>query len=96
MIIQYLKTMTSLNNRQRKIRRFGVIARIELVDVDNENPNDLCKEEEVGEQYKYLSTPTAVTVSIVGKKRCEILGSSNNNKDTKPSGLGRRKICGQS
>ena len=53
MIIQYLKTVTSLNNRQRKIRRFGVIARIELVDVDNENPNDLCKEEEVGEQYKY-------------------------------------------
>ena len=46
--------MTSLNNRQRKILRFGVIARIELVDVDNnEDPNDLCKEEEVGEQYKY-------------------------------------------
>ena len=52
--------MTSLNNRQRKIRRFGVIARIELVDVDNENPNDLCKEEATTIQI--LSTPTAVTV----------------------------------
>lgn len=57
MIIQYLKTVTSLNNRQRKIRRFGVIAR---VDVDNENPNDLCKEEATTIQI--LSTPTAVTV----------------------------------
>ena len=71
--------MTSLNNRQRKIRRFGVIARIELVDVDNnEDPNDLGKGVGIGAQYdNHLSTPTAVAFSIVGKKRCEILGSSN-------------------
>ena len=82
--------MTSLNNRQRKIRRFGVIARIELVDVDNnEDPNDLGKGVGIGAQYdNHLSTPTAVAFSIVGKKRCEILGSSNNNKDTKPSKRG--------
>ena len=75
--------MTSLNNRQRKIRRFGVIARIELVDVDNnEDPNDLGKGVGIGAQYdNHLSTPTAVAFSIVGKKRCEILGSSN--KDMK-------------
>ena len=71
--------MTSLNNRQRKILRFGVIARIELVDVDNnEDPNDLGKGVGIGAQYdNHLSTPTAVAFSIVGKKRCEILGSSN-------------------
>ena len=29
--------MTSINNRQRRIRRFGVVAKIELVDVDDGN-----------------------------------------------------------
>ena len=92
-VLIFLNPVTSLNNRQRKIRRFGVIARLELVDVDNENPNDLGKEEEeVDEQYKYLSTPTAVAFSIVGKRRCEILGSSN--KDMKLQiGRWRRGVC---
>ena len=31
--------MTSLNTRARKIRRFGVLARIEIVDVDNDEDN---------------------------------------------------------
>ena len=65
--------MTSLNNRQRKIRRFGVVARIELVDVENEDDDG------GGDDDSYsilLSTPTAVSFSIVGLRRCEILGQA--------------------
>ncbi|KAL9187921.1 hypothetical protein ACHAXT_006299 [Thalassiosira profunda] len=68
--------MTSLNNRQRKIRRFGVVARIELVDVDGSDAN-----EESNEEYSILSTPTAVSFSIVGTRRCEVLGSGKDMKD---------------
>ena len=63
--------ITSLNSRQRKLRRFGVIARIELVDVDT---NDAMEEDSL------LSIPTSVTFSIAGKRRCEILGPSNDMK----------------
>ena len=72
--------MTSLNNRQRRIRRFGVIARIELVDVDGDD-NDVNTNDDVPEQYKHLSTPTQVSFSIVGKRRCEILGKGNDMKE---------------
>ena len=61
--------MTSINNRQRRIRRFGIIAKIELVDVDaNSDPlNNFC--------------PTSVTFCIVGtKRRCEILGAETGMK----------------
>ena len=72
--------MTSLNNRQRRIRRFGVIARIELVDVDGDD-NDVNTNDDIPEQYKHLSTPTQVSFSIVGKRRCEILGKGNDMKE---------------
>jgi hypothetical protein len=64
--------MTSLNARARKVRRFGVLARIDIVDVDNDD--DFEKNRSTEDQYDHLSTPTAVTFSIVGKRRCEILG----------------------
>lgn len=50
--------MTSLNTKQRKLRRYATIAQIELVDV---------------EPHTEFS-PTAVSFMIVGKRRCEILG----------------------
>ena len=68
--------MTSLNTRQRKIRRFGVVARIEMVDVDGD---DTSNKEEGGDSL--FSTPTAVAFSIVGKRRCEILGQAEAMKE---------------
>ncbi|KAL7536305.1 hypothetical protein ACHAXR_007069 [Thalassiosira sp. AJA248-18] len=65
--------MTSLNSRQRKMRRFGVVARIELVDVDGDDG----KEENAKDAYSILSTPTAATFSIVGTRRCEVVGQAN-------------------
>ena len=59
--------MTSINNRQRKIRRFGTICRIELVDVENDGNNY--------DNDDMLSIPTSVTFTIAGKRRCEILGN---------------------
>ncbi|KAL7545332.1 hypothetical protein ACHAWF_008681 [Thalassiosira exigua] len=73
--------MTSLNSRQRKVRRFGVVARIELVDVDSEDPNKGNPEDEKNSSG-LLSTPTAVTFIIAGKRRCEILGVANGMKDS--------------
>ncbi|KAL7443686.1 hypothetical protein ACHAXH_007528 [Discostella pseudostelligera] len=64
--------ITSLNSRQRKLRRFGVIARIELVDVDDTNDEM--------EESRLFSIPTSVTFSIAGKRRCEILGPSKDMK----------------
>ena len=61
--------MTSINNRQRRIRRFGVVAKIELVDVDanSDSNNNFC--------------PTSVTFCIAGsKRRCEILGPKERMK----------------
>lgn len=61
--------MTSVNNKQRKIRRFGVVAKIELVDVDanSDSKSSFC--------------PTSVTFCIVGsKRRCEILGPKEKMK----------------
>jgi hypothetical protein len=55
--------MTSINNRQRRIRRFGVVAKIELVDVDDDNESE-------------SFSPTSVTFDIVGTRRCEIIGKS--------------------
>ena len=49
--------MISANQRQRKMRRHGVIARINLVDVDGD-----------------VDDCTAVTFSLVGRQRCEVLG----------------------
>ena len=57
--------MTSINNRQRKIRRFGTICRIELVDAENDGNNY--------DNDDMLSIPTSVTFTIAGKRRCEIL-----------------------
>lgn len=57
--------MTSINNRQRRIRRFGVVAKIELVDVDDDN-----------ESESFSLSPTSVTFDIVGTRRCEIIGKS--------------------
>ena len=81
--------MTSLNNRQRRIRRFGVIARIELVDVDGDD-NDVNTNDDIPEQYKHLSTPTQVSFSIVGKRRCEILGKGIDMKER--IGRWRRRV----
>jgi hypothetical protein len=61
--------MTSVNNKQRRIRRFGVVAKIELVDVDanSDSKSSFC--------------PTSVTFCIAGtKRRCEILGPKENMK----------------
>jgi len=55
--------MTSINNRQRRIRRFGVVAKIELVDVDDDKESE-------------SFSPTSVTFDIVGTRRCEIIGKS--------------------
>ena len=70
--------MTSLNTRARKIRRFGVLARIEIVDVDKDD--DFEQNLSTEDQFAHLSTPTSVTFSIVGKRRCEILGPSKGMK----------------
>lgn len=56
--------MTSLNTKQRKLRRHATIAKIELVDVE---PNT-------------DFSPTAVTFMIAGQRRCEILGVANDMK----------------
>lgn len=57
--------MTSINNRQRRMRRFGVVAKIELVDVD----------------AKSDFSPTSVTFCIAGtKRRCEVLGPKEKMK----------------
>ncbi len=53
--------MTSINNSQRRMRRFGVVAKIELVDVDASSDP--------------IFSPTSVTFCIAGtNRRCEILG----------------------
>lgn len=61
--------MTSINNRQRRMRRFGVVAKIELVDVEaSSDPNS-------------IFSPTSVTFCIAGtKRRCEILGPKERMK----------------
>ena len=59
--------MTSINNRQRRIRRFGVVAKIELVDVEANSDSNF--------------SPTSVTFCISGsKRRCEILGPKERMK----------------
>eukprot|EP00984_Skeletonema_dohrnii_P018715 scaffold8790_cov126-Skeletonema_dohrnii-CCMP3373.AAC.8 len=60
--------MTSINNRQRRMRRVGVVAKIELVDVDanSDSNSSFC--------------PTSVTFCIVGTRRCEILGPEERMK----------------
>ncbi len=60
--------MTSINNRQRRIRRFGVVAKIELVDVDAKSDSNS------------LFSPTSVTFCIVGSKRVEVLGPTERMK----------------
>lgn len=59
--------MTSINNRQRRIRRFGVVAKIELVDVDDDNESE-------------SFSPTSVTFDIIGTRRCEIIGKRESMK----------------
>ena len=61
--------MTSINNRQKKISRFGTICRIELVDAENDGNNY--------DNDDMLSIPTSVTFTIAGKRRCEILGNNS-------------------
>lgn len=53
--------MTSVNNRQRRMLQYAVATRIVIVDVE-------------GDETITISSPSAVTFSVVGKKRCEILG----------------------
>ncbi|KAL7473741.1 hypothetical protein ACHAXS_014487 [Conticribra weissflogii] len=64
--------MTSVNTRQRKIRRFGVVAKIELVDAEGDDGDGEGNAD--GRSEGWLSSPTAVTFSVVGTRRCEILG----------------------
>jgi hypothetical protein len=52
--------MTSLNTKQRKLRRYATVAKIELVDVEADTGFE----------------PTAVTFAVVGKRQCEILGAA--------------------
>lgn len=72
--------MTSLNNRQRKIRRFGVMARLELVDVDDGDENENEGMYDNAQFNRMLSSPTSVTFSIVGKRCCEVLGPAKGMK----------------
>jgi hypothetical protein len=55
-----LFVMTSLNNKQRKLRRNGVIARIELMDAKQAREDGI--------------SPTAVAFEIVGRRKCRIIG----------------------
>ena len=52
--------MTSLNAKQRKLRRYATVAKIELVDVEADTEFE----------------PTAVTFMIVGQRQCEILAGT--------------------
>ena len=56
-----LFVMVSLDYKQRKIRRSGVVTKIEIVDVDREGGPEI---------------PTAVTFSVVGLRRCRVVGPS--------------------
>jgi len=58
-----LFVMTSVNHSQRKLRRNGVVARIEIVDAKRAN---------VDADF----APTSVVFSIVGKSHCRIAGPS--------------------
>ena len=60
--------MVSLNFKQRKLRRSGVLTRIELVDFDEKDPNSVGLE------------PTAVDFSLVGIARCRIAGPAKSMK----------------
>ena len=63
-----LFVMVSLDARARKVRRCGVIARIEYVDVDAPETSSWGGVGPGGE------APTAVDFRIVGRTRCHILG----------------------
>lgn len=56
--------MTSINTKQRRLRRYATVARIELVDVEPDTE----------------FSPTAVSFMIVGKRCCEILGCAKGMK----------------
>ena len=60
--------MVSLNFKQRKLRRSGVLTRIELVDFDEKDPKSVGFE------------PTAVDFSLVGIARCRISGPAKSMK----------------
>jgi len=65
-----LFVMVSIDARARKVRRCGVIARIEYVDVDNAGTP--------AEAGPGGEAPTAVDFRIVGRTRCRILGPAAN------------------
>ena len=67
-----LFAMVSLDARARKVRRSGVIARIEYVDVDAPETSSWGGVGPGGE------APTAVDFRIVGRSRCRILGPMTN------------------
>ena len=67
-----LFVMVSLDARARKVRRCGVIARIEYVDVDAPETSSWGGVGPGGE------APTAVDFHIVGRTRCRILGPTTN------------------
>ena len=62
--------MTSVNNRQRRMLQYAVATRIVIVDVKGDETRARMT------KYKMItiSSPSAVPFSVVGKKRCEILG----------------------
>lgn len=62
--------MTSLDTRQRKLRRHGVLAKIEVID-----DGAIYHSEEEQEQSNSDWTPTAVDFCISGHSRCRIVGA---------------------
>lgn len=54
--------MVSVDQRQRKLRRSGVVCRVEMVDIDRDGGP---------------INPTAVTFTIVGRRRCRVVGPSS-------------------
>ena len=67
-----LFVMVSLDAQARKVRRSGVVARIEYVDVDAPETSSWGGVGPGGE------APTAVDFRIVGRARCRILGPTTN------------------
>jgi len=62
--------MTSLDYRSRKIRRHGVVAKIELVDA--------VRSAKVDHQEDLRTVPTSVDFQIVGQRRCRVMGPPQN------------------
>ena len=68
-----LFVMTSLDMNTRKVRRHGVVTKIEAVD----SFRDTKKQKEGGPNDYFISAPTAVDFSLIALQRCRVLGPSN-------------------